>query len=105
MRKRRKKILKKHYSKAKILFSLFILQASFIIFNDAGLIHLIKLKNKKENLKSQINVLLNQQINLQDEIIQLTSDEQYIEQVARERFMMVKPGEKVFRVIDHKEVK
>ena len=105
MQKRRKKILKKHYSKAKILFSLFILQASFIIFNDAGLIHLIKLKNKKENLDSQINILINQQVNLQGEIIKLSTDVEYIEQVARERFMMVKPGEKVFRVIDNKEVK
>ena len=105
MRKRRKKILKKHHSKGKILFSLFILQASFIIFNDAGLIHLIKLKNKKENLDNQINALLNQQVNLQDEIIQLTTDEQYIEKIARERFMMVKPGEKVFRVIDNKKIK
>ena len=80
MQKRRKKILKKHYSKAKILFSLFILQASFIILNDAGLIHLIKLKNKKENLDSQINILINQQVNLQGEIIKLSTDEEYIEQ-------------------------
>ena len=49
--------------------------------------------------------LLKQQINLQEEIVKLNIDQEYIEKIAREKFMMVKPGEKVFRVIESKQMK
>ena len=35
----------------------------------------------------------------------LETDEEYLETIARERFLMVKEGEKVFRVIDTKQIK
>ena len=46
--------------------------------------------------------MLKQQIKLKDEITQLNVDQEYIEKIARERFMLVKPGEKVFKVIESK---
>ena len=55
-------------------------------------------------MHTDIEVLLTQQTLIQKEIYQLTSDTNYIEKIAREKFMMVKPGEKVFRVIESKQV-
>lgn len=105
MQKRKKRSLKKHYSKFKILGLLFIIQAFFLIFNEFGLNKWIKLNQTKNNLQSEIQQLLTQQINLQEEIVKLNVDQDYIEKIAREKFMMVKPGEKVFRVIESKQLK
>ena len=101
----RKKIIKKNKLKFNFLAMLFIVQVIFLIFNDVGLIKLIQLQNAKSTLHSNVQGLLNQQIKLQDEIIELETNEEYIEKIARERFMMVRPGEKVFRVIDVKTAK
>ena len=105
MPKRRKTRLKKHYSKFKVLGVLFIIQALFLIFNEFGLKKWIELNKTKSHLKSEIQTLLTQQINLQEEIVKLNTDQDYIEKIAREKFMMVKPGEKVFRVIESKQMK
>ena len=105
MQKRRKKSLKKHQSKFKILGILFLIQAFFLIFNEFGLKKWIKLNKTKNHLKTEIQTLLKQQINLQEEIVKLNVDQEYIEKIAREKFMMVKPGEKVFRVIESKQMK
>ena len=102
---KRKTRLKKHYSKFKILGVLFIIQTLFLIFNEVGLKKWIELNKTKNHLKSDIQTLLTQQINLQEEIVKLNIDQDYIEKIAREKFMMVKPGEKVFRVIESKQMK
>ena len=102
---KRKTRLKKHYSKFKILGVLFIIQTLFLIFNEVGLKKWIELNKTKNDLQSEIQTLLTQQINLQDEIVKLNIDQDYIEKIAREKFMMVKPGEKVFRVIESKTMK
>ena len=104
MQKRRKRSLKKHYSKIKILGLLFIVQAVFLIFNEFGLKKWIELNKTRNHLESEIQTLLTQQINLQEEIVKLNVDQDYIEKIAREKFMMVKPGEKVFRVRDSKTI-
>ena len=39
------------------------------------------------------------------EISKIKSDDVYLEKIAREKFQMVKPGEKVFRVVDKKKIK
>ena len=102
---KRKTRLKKHYSKFKILGVLFIIQTLFLIFNEVGLKKWIELNKTKNHLKSEIQTLLTQQINLKEEIVKLNIDQDYIEKIAREKFMMVKPGEKVFRVIESKQMK
>lgn len=81
---------------------MFFVQISFLIFNDFGLIRWWQLKNTKEKQHTEIKQLLNQQIKLQNEIIKIESNTEYLEKIAREKFMMVKPGEKVFKVINIK---
>ena len=41
---------------------------------------------------------------LTEELTRLKYDDDYIKKIARERFHMVKQGEKVFRVVDRRKV-
>jgi len=99
-----KKQSKKNKIKLYVLVALIMLGLASLIFIDLGVIRLIELKKMKSSLNSDIQVLLSQQIGLNDEIYKLTHDTLYIEKIAREKFLMVRPGEKVFRVIESKQV-
>ena len=79
-----------------------VLGLGIITFNDFGLLQLFQLYQKEKKLYVEVNELLLQQDNLQIEINRLQTDEKYIQKIAREKFMMVLPGEKVYRVKDEK---
>lgn len=99
-----KKQSKKNKTKLYLLATFIMLGLSSLIFVDLGVMRLIELKKMKRSLNSDIQILLSQQIGLNDEIHKLTYDTLYIEKIAREKFLMVRPGEKVFRVIESKQV-
>ena len=105
MYKKRKKLINKYKTRSKYLITLVSVMFIFLIFNDVGIIQWIKLSKHKETNLLTIQELLDQQIKLKEEIFKLENDEEYLEMIARERFLMVKEGEKVFRVIDTKEIK
>jgi len=71
-----------------------------VLFSDRGLISLWNLKNDKLKIQNEINQLRNQIALLEKEEEKLQFDEKYIEKIAREKFKMVKPGERVFKVIE-----
>ena len=73
---------------------------SLLLFSDRGLINLWSLKKEKLEIQNEINDLRNQIALLEKEEEKLKFDEQYIEKIAREKFKMVKPGERVFKVKD-----
>ena len=73
---------------------------SLLLFSDRGLINLWSLKKEKLEIQNEINDLRNQIAMLEKEEDKLKFDEKYIEKIAREKFKMVKPGERVFKVID-----
>ena len=75
---------------------------SLLLFSDRGLINLWSLKKEKLEIQNQINDLRNQIAMLEKEEEKLKFDEKYIEKIAREKFKMVKPGERVFKVTDEK---
>jgi len=102
MRKRNKK----NSNKGKIysLVLLFIVGSFAIIINDSGLIKLIKIKRKYSKIQKDISYLQSQQIKLNNEIHELKTNTSLIEKIAREKFMMAKPGEKVFKVVEYKTV-
>ena len=105
MRKRKKQQLKKQY-KIKFYFSAIVLLIGLmiIIWNEFGLLKLIQLKKQKHAQQNEIQLLVNQQIKLNTEISNLTNNIEYIEKIAREKFMMVKPGEKIFKVVEYKQL-
>ena len=73
---------------------------SLLMFSDRGLINLWLLKKEKLEIQNKINDLRNQIALLEKEEERLKFDEKYIEKIAREKFKMVKPGERVFKVKD-----
>ena len=73
---------------------------SLIFFSDRGLINLWSLKKEKLEIQNDINSLRNQIAMLEKEEEKLKFDEKYIERIAREKFKMVKPGERVFKVVE-----
>ncbi len=75
-----------------------------IVFNDMGLITMFKLKKEQASIINDIDQLIAEEKWLTDEISKLKTDDNYIQQIAREKFHMVKPNEKVFRVIDNRKI-
>ena len=73
---------------------------SLLVFSDRGLINLWSLKKEKLEIQNEINDLRNQIALLEKEEEKLKFDEKYIEKIAREKFKMVKPGERVFKVTE-----
>ncbi|MAN34829.1 MAG: hypothetical protein CMF89_00285 [Candidatus Marinimicrobia bacterium] len=100
MRKNRRKIKNRLY----VLILILVFGFLYLAYNDFGIRKLIAVKKEKYNLQTQIQSLMNQQLAIQSEITKLKLDTMYIEQLAREKFLMVRPGEKVFKVMDSKKV-
>ncbi|UCD37922.1 MAG: septum formation initiator family protein [Fidelibacterota bacterium] len=71
----------------------------FIVFNRHGMLHLYRLRAEQEHLEAEIAILQERAAELRREVASLQSDMSYIERLAREKYRMVKRGEKVFRVI------
>ena len=86
------------------LVMIFVVGTFFIIINDSGILKLIEVKREHTRLSKEISTLQAHQIKLNNEIHELKTNAGFIEKIAREKFMMVKPGEKVFKVIESKQV-
>jgi len=73
------------------------------IFGDHGLFKLHKLKQERKEVQKYITQLRENRETLITEKNRLENDLQYIEKLAREKYRMAKPGEKVFKVVPKKE--
>ena len=73
------------------------------IFGDHGLFQLYKLKKERKEVQKHITQLRENREILVAEKNRLENDLEYIEKLAREKYRMAKPGEKVFKVIPKKE--
>lgn len=84
---------------------LLILAAVLIIvfiFGDHGLYQLVRLKSERADIQERITELRTLRQELEAEKTRLETDPDYIEKLAREKYRMAKPGEKVFKVIEKK---
>tara|TARA_B100000902_G_C27285063_1_gene903958 strand:+ start:1717 stop:2055 length:339 start_codon:yes stop_codon:yes gene_type:complete len=70
------------------------------VFGDHGLLKLYKIKNERKLIQNKIANLRAEREILKNEKIKIENDLDYIEKIAREKYKMVKPGEKIFKVID-----
>ena len=75
------------------------------IFDDLGLLKWYSLRKERIRIQYEIDELIQRESHLTEEIAKIKSDDTYLEKIAREKFQMVKPGEKVFRVVDNRKVK
>ena len=81
-----------------------ILGSLFLLLNDMGILKWYQMKKERNNIQIAINQLILEEKSLMEELDRLENDEEYLKNIAREQFHMVKPGEKVFRVIDRRKV-
>ena len=65
-----------------------------------GIVKWYQLRKERNRIQMEIDQFIQNEAILTDELDRLKNDEEYIKKIAREKFYMVKPGEKVFRVID-----
>ena len=71
------------------------------VFGDHGLLKLYRIKNERKLVQSKITNLRAERETLKNEKSKIENDLKYIEKIAREKYKMVKPGEKIFKVIDN----
>ena len=75
------------------------------LFNDMGIIKWYQLRKERDEIQNNINKLINEEKKITEEIIRLETNDEYIKKIAREKFHMVKRGEKVFRIVDRRKIK
>ncbi|MCF7796377.1 MAG: septum formation initiator family protein [Candidatus Marinimicrobia bacterium] len=80
-----------------LLVLVFLVQA--FVFQDEGLYRLYQLKKQIKASEERIEALKVENARLEAERQRLLDDPEYLEKVAREKYRMAKPGEKVYRVI------
>ncbi len=109
----RRIIAKKKFSRSKsilaprkqlfkgIVFLIFFSLTIVFIFGDHGVLKLYKIKNEREMIQKKIAELREEKEKLKSERNRIENDLGYIEKIAREKYKMVKPGEKIFKVIDN----
>ena len=104
MKRRNKK--KSIFQNRNMIFPIIlVLGIMLLLFNDMGIVKWYQLKQERYQIQEEINRLILKEKDFTAELDRLENDDEYIKKIARERFHMVKPGEKVFRVIDKRKVK
>ena len=87
------------------MIALSIFGLGLFIFDDLGLLKWYSLRKDRIRIQFEIDELIQREAQLTEEINKIKSDDTYLEKIAREKFQMVKPGEKIFRVVDNRKVK
>tara|TARA_Y100000022_G_C13175427_1_gene340723 strand:- start:451 stop:783 length:333 start_codon:yes stop_codon:yes gene_type:complete len=84
-----------------IVFLIFFSLSIVFIFGDHGVLKLYKIKNERKTIQKKIASLREEKEKLKNEKHKVENDLSYIEKIAREKYKMVKPGEKIFKVVDY----
>ena len=93
-------IFQKQFFKG-LIFLIFFSLTIIFVFGDHGLLKLYKIKNERLLVQKKITSLREEREKLKIEKIKIENDLSYIEKIAREKYKMVKPGEKIFKVINN----
>ena len=102
--KMKSKTNKKYQSILLIIF----LGLLWIIFNQSGVITLVKLNNEKQRLISEIDILEKEEKFIKNNIDQLNNNLEYIEFLAYSKYQMVHkneriyPHDKIYKIKDQK---
>jgi cell division protein FtsB len=80
-------------------FTAVVIVLLFILLNRHGLLNLYQLRMEQKRMDVEIVMLRDQASQLRGEVASLENDLVYIERLAREKYRMVKRGEKIFRVV------
>jgi cell division protein FtsB len=87
-----------------IFLIIFLLGGMLLLLNDMGIVKWYHLRQERRHQQEEIDQLILEEKDLSAELDRLENDTEYIKKIARERFHMVQPGEKVFRVVDKRKI-
>ena len=90
--------LQKKLVRAVLILGAIVLLIIFF-FGDHSVYQLYGLQQEKSEIQQAIVELRDEKLKLEAEKTRLETDFEYIEQLAREKYRMAKPGEKVFKVL------
>jgi len=90
--------LQKKLVRAVLILGAIVLLIIFF-FGDHGVYQLYRLQQERSEIQQAIVKLRDEKLKLEAEKTRLETDFEYIEQLAREKYRMSKPGEKVFKVV------
>ena len=76
-----------------------------LLISDMGVVKWYQLRQERRHMQMEIDLLINKEKDLSAELDRLENDDDYIKEIAREQFHMIKPGEKIFRVDDRRKIK
>ncbi len=82
--------------KALIVGIVIIIAGTFFLFSPYGIIKSLKLANQKNNSYKELLEMKNTNDSLRKKIIEIRTDTLEIERIAREKYGMIKQGEKVY---------
>lgn len=82
------------------LLGFILLMMILIVFGDRGFVDYYSQRGRLRSLQDANARITKENAALKEEILLLTTDERYIERVAREELGMVKKGEIVYRFVD-----
>ncbi len=92
------------YTRKQVLFIVaLIIFIGLVLFSDYGLLNTVKLQNERSKIRKKHNHELLLTDSLKRHIKRLKYDTLYIERVAREKYGLVKPGEKIFVIEEEEE--
>ena len=74
----------------------------YVLFNNQGVIQRLRLEQEKKEMQIKIQRAEQEQKQLQEQSKALDGDKKAVEKVAREKYGMVREGEKVYRVAPKK---
>ena len=74
----------------------------YVLFNNQGVLQRVRLEREKKEMLQKIGKAEQEQKQLQDQSKALDGDKKAVEKVAREKYGMVREGEKVYRVAPKK---
>ena len=69
------------------------------IFGDHGLLKLYKIKSQRKAIQTHIAQLRDEREKAEEKKNKIENDINYLDKIAREKYKMVKPGEKIFKVV------
>lgn len=97
---KKRRLPKNFPQKIKLFLGILVGMAAiyYLSFNDYGIIRHFRTKKELLQIKSKIELLKKQQEEIVITIEKLKTDYDYIEQLAREKLMLVKEGEELYIV-------
>ncbi|MCK4421464.1 septum formation initiator family protein [candidate division WOR-3 bacterium] len=85
----------KNRLKILIPLSIFLAYLSYLLLGSYGFINIIRLKREEVNLREKKKALLEEKVALLDSLEMIREDSFALERLAREKLMMVKPGDEI----------